>query len=70
VHRVFNPRRQRQVDLSWRPACSTEVPGQPGLHRETIPEKKILKKKKKRKGETEMLKHLAHSRSGQSTNPS
>jgi hypothetical protein len=36
--------RVRQISVSWRPAWSTEsVPGQPGLHRETLSQKKKKK---------------------------
>jgi hypothetical protein len=48
-------RRQRQVDLCESEAWSTEtVPGQPGLHRETLPQK--LKNKQASKSKTKETK--------------
>jgi hypothetical protein len=51
VAQAFNPRtREAEAGrfLSSRPAWSTErVPGQPGLHRETLSQKTKKKKKKK-----------------------
>jgi hypothetical protein len=53
VAHAFNPStREAEAGgfLSSRPAWSTEwVPGQPGLHRETLSQKKNKKKKKKKK---------------------
>ena len=58
VAHAFNPRTQEAEAgecLSSRPAWSTEwVPGQPGLHRETMSQK-TNKKNKKQKTKTENL---------------
>jgi hypothetical protein len=51
VH-AFNQSSQAEAGklLSWRPAWSTEwVPGQPGLHRETLSVKTEKRKKKRKK---------------------
>jgi hypothetical protein len=54
VVQTFNPstwEAEAGVFLSSRPAWSTKgVPGQPGLHRETLSQKKERKKEKKRNG--------------------
>jgi hypothetical protein len=59
VH-AFNPSTQKAERggfLSLRPAWSTErVPGQPGLHRETLSQKKKKRKKRKEKKRKERKK--------------
>jgi hypothetical protein len=50
VAHTFNPSQEAEAGgfLSSRPAWSTKwVPGQPGLHRETLSREKKKKKKKK-----------------------
>jgi hypothetical protein len=51
--------------LSLRPAWSTKrVPGQPGLHRETLSQKKKKKKKQERKKERERERERERMNSG------
>jgi hypothetical protein len=50
VAHAFNPSTEGGGFLSSRPAWSTElVPGEPGVHRETLSKKKKKKPKKKQK---------------------
>ena len=62
VHAFNHSTREAEagVFLSSRPAWSTKwVPGQPGLYRETLSQKKKKKKKKKKfKHEVEIPNHL------------
>jgi hypothetical protein len=66
VAHAFNPStREAEAGgfLSSRPAWSTEcVPGQPGLHRETLSQKpkKKKKKKKKKKSKNKIVRHEAN----------
>jgi hypothetical protein len=59
---AFNPSTQEAEAggfLSSRPAWSTKwVPGQPGLHRETLSRKKQKQKQKQKKRKVDILVHL------------
>jgi hypothetical protein len=67
VAHAFNPRTQEAEaggSLSLRPAWSTQrVPGQPGLHKETLPRKKKKLKKKILKERDKSQKYYSMERS-------